>query len=506
MADTPSGGRPRSGVQRIGRRVAACLVAAMTAATVTGVVVAPAARALPLPPKEIGGLGGGSTVAHAANDAGVIVGESWIPTFDPVFQENPYHFSHAFRRDPVTKKLTDLTTLGGADPRTNAQARDINNAGLVVGRSEESNNSYLPARAAIWDPVTGFAFIGAPAVASQANAVNDAGVVAGQEDGHAVVWNVPAATKTDLHTLLALADGWVSSAVAVNGDGKVAGTIRPPNGLLDDRVFGFTWHPVEGMAVDTVDDHLEPADLNSDTLVGTDNARAFRWNTLTGKAVIPMPGATGFDSRATAVNDAGQVVGRYALTANLSAWQGFLWDPSTGAQDLTSPSLSRPVDINNNGVVVFSTLAELWGGSSVGPFGSKAYVTDMTPDVFDTVSVTVSGGYSYANSANLDGDLAVSRNTNGTIRSVSGAGTIPSTVSGSATVAFNVSQFWILPVYSGQVLLSDPAAHLGLNTPVFFTAVNSVSNNGASATNAWISFSPWPPRGYTLNWTVHDLY
>ncbi|MCC7078655.1 MAG: PKD domain-containing protein [Acidimicrobiia bacterium] len=124
----------------------------------------------------------------------------------------------------------------------------------------------------------------------------------------------------------------------------------------------------------------------------------------------------------------------------------------------------------------------------------------------DTLSVVVSGGYSYAYSGAIaSGNLAVAHNGDGTVRSVSGSATFPGERSGNATFAVSAQQLWILPIYLGNVTVTDLSAGIRLSTPILLGQIRSVGLAGATGTNSWFDLSRWPWKSYTLTWTVNDL-
>lgn len=129
----------------------------------------------------------------------------------------------------------------------------------------------------------------------------------------------------------------------------------------------------------------------------------------------------------------------------------------------------------------------------------------VTAGAGDTVTLGVSGAISYTNSGQLStGDVTIARNTNASLRAVTGSGTMAGAAGGEASVSFDARRFFVLPVFLGRVTVSDPGAGLNLNTPLLFTSVSSPASNSASARHAWVDFGRWPWKPYTLTWTVVD--
>ncbi len=136
-----------------------------------------------VPPVIIPTLGGTSNFAHAANDAGVVVGNSQTGGT-----------THAFRWDAVNGSV-DLGTLGG----TQSYAESVNNAGTIVGKSTIANGS---TRVFLYPA-------GGPMI--------------------------------DLNSLLPQGSPWqFTLGVSVNESGRVAG-----NGTLNGVSRGFTFDPAQ---------------------------------------------------------------------------------------------------------------------------------------------------------------------------------------------------------------------------------------------------------------------
>ena len=131
--------------------------------------------------RDLGTLGGllAASIAYAINEAGEVVGESFMPN-DPSGQ----HRATLWRPG---QPIRDLGTLGGF----NAVARDINESSQVVG---EALTDFGPHRAFLWTEAHGMQDLGSVGnFNSSAFAINDAGVVVGETDSefgpsHAGLW------------------------------------------------------------------------------------------------------------------------------------------------------------------------------------------------------------------------------------------------------------------------------------------------------------------------------
>ncbi len=120
----------------------------------------------------------------------------------------------------------------------------------------------------------------------------------------------------------------------------------------------------------------------------------------------------------------------------------------------------------------------------------------------DVASVGVSGGVTYANTDQplTSGSFRVTMNTDGTVRSVLGFGTMPSTVPGSsATLSVNVAR--IGSTYWGVVTLVDTAAGVSLFSPVLSSQVTAIDPNGATGSVTW---APAGKPSTTITWTIID--
>ncbi len=251
--------------------------------------------------------------------------------------------------------FTDLGALGG----TFSQASGINNTGQIAGVSNSSNAIVA---ATLWD---------GPAVtalstedSSTAFAVNNSGQVAGSivvrlpQSGwgtRATVWN--GTTMTVLGTL----DGTVhSEANAINNSGVVAGrsTIDP----YSSRQHATVWNGITptDLGVDSqangINDagQIVGASWNSN---GPTGIRAILWN---GTSATELDSLGGTNSQAFAINNAGVVVGYSSGIDNVghaTVWNG------TSVTDLGIDSVAFA--INNAGMVVGvngKNHASLWNG------------------------------------------------------------------------------------------------------------------------------------------------
>jgi len=165
---------------------------------------------------DLGTLGGATAFARDINEPGQIVGESATAGGQ----------THAFLITPWVGRMVDLGTLGG----TFSQALAISNRGQVVGTSTLSGDDRT--RAFLYDqgkmtalpPLNGAMF-------SEARDVNDAGTVVGQSNGVAVLW------QNGRVRSLGMLGGGSSFATGINPSGVIVGTGSIPSGDFHGWVF-----------------------------------------------------------------------------------------------------------------------------------------------------------------------------------------------------------------------------------------------------------------------------
>ena len=276
---------------------------------------------------DLGTLGGTSSWAEGVNDLGQVVGSSYLPGDESrhAFLVDPKEGSW-FQDNDLDGRNDFMIDLGALDGSDYSWASDINNAGQVVGESFTADGFI---RGFLWDAESGMADLGTPSgfFTSSANAINELGqAVVGAAYYADSVWHYGAFLWDAANGMVALGAG--------------PGYTDSPATDIDDagQVVGYQWGAPYG---------------NSAAFLWTPdspNGQAGSFNDL---GVFPG----GIDSRATAINNAGQVVGSGAAS---DGWgRAFLWDPVNGMVDLNNhlPSgsevyLEVAQAINDDGAIV----------------------------------------------------------------------------------------------------------------------------------------------------------
>jgi probable HAF family extracellular repeat protein len=164
---------------------------------------------------------GDSSIAHAINNPGQVVGRSAISTDDP--PEHPYH-AFLYSRGV----MTDLGTLGGLF----SYATAINDAGAIVGEAGTGvlwpSGHFVPHAFLFVDgAMQDLGAFGGEFAGSQAHDINNRGQIVGASDTGADVraFLYEGGTMLDLNALIDPAEGWtIVNAQGINDVQQIAAT------------------------------------------------------------------------------------------------------------------------------------------------------------------------------------------------------------------------------------------------------------------------------------------
>ena len=286
--------------------------------------------------QDLGDLGGGGSMAWGINDAGQVVGSSYLADYS----------CQAFIWDPKTKVMTGLSDLGGGYKST---AYAIDNFGQVAG-SSYSPDFYL--NPVLWDAATQ-TILGSLSVAGDCEllALNDQGRAAGyifDNSGNQRAFTLdPPYTLNQRQLLPNLGPKpYITAALGINNNGDVVGESQDSSGNL----VPFWYHPSTrkmdnlgtlpgwpAAAAFAINNHSQIVG-GADTIY-YEYGHAFIWDPVN-KMQDLDPSSLNGDSAAYAINDAGQVVGSFNLYGYPPS--AFLWTPTEGMQDLNSLVMNLP--------------------------------------------------------------------------------------------------------------------------------------------------------------------
>jgi probable HAF family extracellular repeat protein len=271
---------------------------------------------------DLGSLGGGITLATALGKMGYVTGGS-TPSAGSDF--------HAFLWSASTG-MRDLGTLG-----TGAVGLSVNGKGEVAGVNYPSPSG-LP-RAFFWSEKTGMIDIGVMpgGTTSTAKGINDAGTVVGWSDNgqgglRPFAWTLAGGMK-DLGDL----GGGGGGAAAINSSGVIVGWSNRAGGSsaatrwVPGRPPKDLGQPGVSSQAEAINDlGLIVGEINL-WVNGLYSGHAMYWRESTGMVDIGTLG--GRDSRATAVNYAGTIFG-YSDVPGGTSWHSFEWNAGTGMTDI----------------------------------------------------------------------------------------------------------------------------------------------------------------------------
>ncbi len=284
---------------------------------------------------DLGTIGGNLSYATGVNNAGQVVGSSYISKQNGIY--------HGFIWTAASG-LQDLGTLGG----NNSYANAINNAGQVVGCSDISTNNTIPGHAFLWTQAGGMQDLGTLGNGSCATGINGAGEVIGiftvntNSDNHAFIWSgstgmvdlgVPVSSNT--------------YAASINSSGMVVGTYYSSTG----GNHGFLWTQAGGVqdlgslgvqevSGGGINDFGEVVGESEVPPGSADLYAGFRWTTTGGMRRLPSPYPKS-DAGASAINAGGEIVGS-ALNSKILP-RATVWLTPTSVHDLNTLTVNSPL-------------------------------------------------------------------------------------------------------------------------------------------------------------------
>lgn len=226
---------------------------------------------------------------------------------------------------------------------------DINGSGTIVGTAHDCDGGGNQVDLAFrWDQGSGFTLLSRPAspcaFRSGAQAINDAGVIAGTVVVSPCLWAL--AVWYPNGTMVTHPAGYNGyTVVDINEAGQVAGYAMDPGGTSETA---FLWDPagafvalpkLAGAAA------MRPSDINENGTVvgraqfaGSSYSSAWRWTTTGGMQDLGLPTSpsTGSSGHAIGVTDAEEVIGWWLDIAGIE--RGFSWTPAFGMEDIGAPS------------------------------------------------------------------------------------------------------------------------------------------------------------------------
>jgi len=365
----PTLAAPPLSARRIRRVSLVTSVLAIVAACSSSDVSAPAtgsdvARHSPTSPSYV--INGATVVdLNSPPSAAIVYRVNFVSASGRVTGEggSPHNFNHHAFRLSTSGAFEDMGALTNYTDLSYGYG--INTAGEVVGTSSDDGALTSPPWHAFraitpWDQAfkpqpngctgnisanCGMIDLGAstPNQASAAYAINDAGAVAGEIGGQAVIWSA-----TNAITWVGTLGGSFSTARVINKYGAIAGWSTRADGATHAFV-----RTAEGTMIDlgtlggTTSQALAGNDLGQVVGFSTradGSSHAFVWTLRGGMVDLGTLGGT--SSAATGINNKGQIVG-WSTLAN-GTQHAFLWTPGSGMEDITpATGFTNPVGLSD---------------------------------------------------------------------------------------------------------------------------------------------------------------
>jgi probable HAF family extracellular repeat protein len=278
----------------------------------------------------LGTLGGDRSRAHAINNQGQIVGDSYISAGG----------AHAFLWENGDMK--NLGTLGGYE----SYATDINGKGQVAGYSRNPLNDI---HAFIWENnvMQDIGALNGNGNSKRANSINDNGYIVGSDGNTAFLWKSANTGMQKLETL-----SGASEAFGINNNNQIVGFSR----TASDHIHPVLWDDANNIydlgKLDSADkDYGIAYNINNmGQVLGQSGSYSFVWNANDG-----MQKLEGMDVHASHsdINNNGQIVGTTTGQPRAALWENGIIKDLNNSTDLNDGwVLSYASSINDKGQIV----------------------------------------------------------------------------------------------------------------------------------------------------------
>ena len=279
-------------------------------------------------------------------------------------------------------------TVAPGDLQPTGDSRGLNATGQVTGTAFHVGGVTLDHKPYRFTPGSGSVRITGCCDTGVGRDINDAGVVVGTTQQSAIVGNRGfVAVGTSLTTLSILpgaTEEFSADAVAINNAGQIVG--RSPFG--SSGVHAVLWS-ADGVIQDlgtlggtnstAIDINATGQVIGSSQIAGDAATHYFLWSSATGMQDLNSSISSAITS-VVEINDAGQISGTYTTTGGES--HAFLYTPGSGLRDLGTlgGTSSAPTGLNNLGQVV--------GSSTTAGGATHAFLWTPTDGMEDITAIT----------------------------------------------------------------------------------------------------------------------
>ncbi|MDB4883772.1 MAG: domain containing protein [Gemmatimonadetes bacterium] len=279
--------------------------------------------------------------------------------------------------------------FAGGSFGTRGDARAINNAGHVTGASTkmtESENDYRPYR---WAPGAGSVRLsGVCCGTAWGSDINDAGVVVGtaqtSQNTGLRAFRATDATMVNLGILPGASNEGSSRAMAINASGEVVGSSTVGNIVATHAVLWTASNVIQdlgslgGNTSVATDINASGQVVGTSTLAGETETHFFLWSAGSGMTDLSME--LGALTSVIGINDVGQIAGSFTTAGGDT--HAFLYTPGSGLRDLGTlgGASSSATGLNNVGQVV--------GRSTTADGATHSFLWTPTDGMEDITAIT----------------------------------------------------------------------------------------------------------------------